>query len=283
MEIKVTSARALKRAFKILISGVSGSGKTYSSLQMAKAFGSKKILLIDSENSASLYSYLVKFDVVEMRHDSFKDNALVFVYEVIKFAEQNGYDCIIIDGLSFVWNRELEMVEEIQSSGKTNSFTAWNQVRKLEGKLFQAIIKSPVNIIATARRKMGYSITVGERGSVPKKTGLEIVQKDGIEHEFDLSIHSSDGGVLTVEKSRFSSIANDKVFNRDVEEFVKDLKNFTFEEFVANETVLNQINLSATADNLTAIWKTLPISERDNYLPYFQTKKAALIKNISNI
>ena len=57
-----------------------------------------------------------------MRHDSFKDNALVFVYEVIKFAEQNGYDCIIIDGLSFVWNRELEMVEEIQSSGKTNSF-----------------------------------------------------------------------------------------------------------------------------------------------------------------
>ena len=47
---------------------------------------------------------------------------------------------------------------------------------------------------------MGYSITVGERGSVPKKTGLEIVQKDGIEHEFDLSIHSSDSGVLTVEK-----------------------------------------------------------------------------------
>ena len=45
MEIKVTSARALKRAFKILISGVSGSGKTYSSLQMAKAFGSKKFFL----------------------------------------------------------------------------------------------------------------------------------------------------------------------------------------------------------------------------------------------
>lgn len=279
MKIEITAAKALKRAFKILISGVSGSGKTYSSLQMAKALGSSKILLVDSENSASLYSHLVKFDIVEMRHDSFRDNVIVFLYEVIKYAEQNAYDCIIIDGLSFVWSKELEMVEELQASGRTNSFAAWNQVRKFESKLFQAIIKSPVNIIATARRKMGYSMTVSERGSIPKKTGLEIVQKDGIEHEFDLSIHSSDGGTLAIEKSRFSSIPNDKVFNKDVEELVQNLKSFTFEEFVADKTVLDQINNSLSADDLTAIWKTLPLSERDNYLPFFQTKKATLTYN----
>lgn len=66
-----------KKAFlKIAITGVSGSGKTYSALQLAQGLGGK-IAMIDTENgSGELYSSLCDYDVAPMSAPFSPENIL---------------------------------------------------------------------------------------------------------------------------------------------------------------------------------------------------------------
>jgi len=62
---RIHKATKKKSKLRIILEGASGSGKTFSALKMAKPFG--KIVLIDTEKgSASLYSDLFDFDVLEL-------------------------------------------------------------------------------------------------------------------------------------------------------------------------------------------------------------------------
>ena len=56
-------AERRKAYLKIALCGVSGSGKTYSSLLLAKGLGNK-VAMIDTENgSGEMYSHLYKYDI----------------------------------------------------------------------------------------------------------------------------------------------------------------------------------------------------------------------------
>ncbi len=66
MEIK--KAKRQQRKLKMNIQGVSGSGKTYTALMIAKTLGDR-VLLIDSEHaSASIYSDKFDFDILELEN-----------------------------------------------------------------------------------------------------------------------------------------------------------------------------------------------------------------------
>lgn len=67
-----------KKAFlKIAITGVSGSGKTYSALQLAQGLGDK-IAMIDTENgSGELYSNLCEYDVARWPHRLLRKSTLI--------------------------------------------------------------------------------------------------------------------------------------------------------------------------------------------------------------
>ena len=55
-----------KARLRLALTGPSGSGKTYGALLLANGLGGK-IALIDTEKgSASLYSHIAEFDVLEL-------------------------------------------------------------------------------------------------------------------------------------------------------------------------------------------------------------------------
>jgi len=188
--IQFNPARAERKRAKarIAMCGPAGSGKTHSSLRLASALG-QKILLIDTENHSGemeagkpgIPDYFVVS--IEPPFDPSK-----FI-DVIKAAEENDFDVIIIDSLSHAWAGSgglLDQQGKIADRG-TNSFTAWRQITPKHNSLVDCMLQSSCHIIATMRSKQEYVIEENERGKkMPKKVGLAPVQREGLEYEFTI-------------------------------------------------------------------------------------------------
>ena len=173
---------------KIAISGVSGSGKTFSALQIAKGLGGKTALLDTEYGRASLYSDFFDFDVWDEQDPAgFPPEYFV---RVIKAAEEAGYQNLIIDSISHEWSGRggcLELVDAIAKARcKGNSYIAWGEVTPRHNKLVEAILSAKINIVCTMRAKSEYVLNKDEKTgkTSPQKVGLGTVQRDGIEYEF---------------------------------------------------------------------------------------------------
>ena len=100
--MQIIKAERKQSKIKLAISGASGSGKTYSTLQLAYGLcGSwEKVCLIDSENfSASLYSNLGSFNIINLEFPFSPERYI----QAIKLAEDGGMEVIIIDSITQEW------------------------------------------------------------------------------------------------------------------------------------------------------------------------------------
>lgn len=173
-----------KRSYvKIALCGVSGSGKTYSALLMAQGLG-EKIAMIDTENgSGELYSDLCEYDVAQIVPPFTTTNYI----NAIKEAERAGYDVLIIDSLSHVWNGAGGLLEQQEQLARTkykgNSWAAWKDITPMHDKLVQTILQSKIHVIVTMRSKQDYIQTEDKK---IKKVGMAPVQREGLEYEFTI-------------------------------------------------------------------------------------------------
>lgn len=197
-------AERKKAYLKIAITGVSGSGKTYSALQLAQGLGGK-IAMIDTENgSGELYSNLCEYDVAPMAAPFTPSKYVNYIQE----AEKAGYNVLIIDSLSHAWSGQggvLEMVDKRAATSRTgNSYTAWKDITPEQNKMIEAILQSKMDIIVCMRSKQAYELVQNDKGKmVPMKIGLAPVQRDGLEYEFtvmfDISVEKH---IATASKDR---------------------------------------------------------------------------------
>ena len=175
-----TKAERKKAKLRLGLTGASGSGKTYSALQVAKGMGGK-IALIDTEHgSASLYSNNFDFDTLELEAPYTPERFI----QAIELAEQSGYDVIIIDSLTHEWTGKggcLQINDEFAKTVmKGNSYMAWSHTTPRHQALIEKLSSSKCHIIATMRSKT-------ERVQEGKKVitlGMKPEQRDGIEYEF---------------------------------------------------------------------------------------------------
>ena len=66
MSIEIRRAQRRRARLRMALVGPTGSGKTYSALQLAFGIG-QKVGVIDTENnSADLYAHLGNYDVIEL-------------------------------------------------------------------------------------------------------------------------------------------------------------------------------------------------------------------------
>jgi hypothetical protein len=208
--MKIERAQKKKQKLKIALAGASGSGKTFSALKLAFSM-CQKVCVIDTERgSASLYSdKFPEYDILELDAPYSPDRYI----EAIKAAEENGYDCIIIDSLSHEWNGQggcLDMVENVtRSSYSKNSYTAWATVTPKHQKLIQHILDSKAHMIVTMRSKTQYELTANDKGKMtPTKIGMAPTQRDGIEYEFTLVFDLDQNHNFTCSKDRTSLFVN---------------------------------------------------------------------------
>jgi hypothetical protein len=183
MSVTFKKAERKKAKLRLGLTGPSGSGKTYSALLLARQLG-KKIAVMDTENgSASLYTHLCDFDVLELQAPYTPERFI----EAIKSAEEAGYDVLIIDSITHEWSGPggcLEINENLaQAKYRGNTWSAWNETTPRHRKLLDTIISSSVHIITTLRSK---TETVQGEGKKVMKLGMKSEQRDGFEYELSV-------------------------------------------------------------------------------------------------
>jgi hypothetical protein len=173
-----------KAKLRLALTGPSGSGKTYGALQIAKGIGGK-IAVIDTEKgSASLYTHLAEFDVLELAPPFTPERFI----EAVKAAEAGGYSTLIIDSITHEWSGSggcLELVDQVaRAKFKGNSWSAWNEVTPRHREFLDALLRSPMHIIATMRSKTETAQTEENGRKKVVKLGMKAEQRDGAEYEF---------------------------------------------------------------------------------------------------
>jgi len=206
------------------IIGPAGSGKTYTALLTARNLvPDGKIAVLDTERgSASKYADIFEFDVCEL--ESFHPENYI---KTIQAAEEAGYDVLIIDSLSHAWTGKdgaLELVDKAAARERGNSFAAWRHVTPLHNAMVDAMIGARLHLIVTMRSKVEWVVEKDERGkSVPRKIGLQPVQRDGLEYEFDVVADMDLDNNFIVSKTRCPALRG-KVINLPNEEPAKTLR-----------------------------------------------------------
>lgn len=187
MENVFRKAERKQSKIRISMAGVSGSGKTYSALRLARGLASawNKVAMIDTENGrGDLYSDLGEYNIITLKAPF---NPERFI-EAIKTCEDQGMEVIIIDSISHEWEGKggcLESNDQLaEVKFKGNTWAAWSHTTPRHRKFIEAIIASPCHIITTMRSKTETIMTDSKR---VKKVGTKDIQREGFSYEMTVS------------------------------------------------------------------------------------------------
>lgn len=196
--MKLRQSERKKAKIKLALQGSSGSGKTYSSLLLAKGLTNgdlSKVAIIDTENgSADLYAHLGNYNVLSLQ-PPFTPKKYV---EAIEICEKANMEVVILDSISHCW----EYLLDYHSKLAGNSFTNWAKIKPLEKVFLNKILQSPTHIIATMRTKQDYVLQQKDGKYIPEKVGLKSISRDGTDYEFTL--------VFDVDIKHFATSSKDR-------------------------------------------------------------------------
>lgn len=166
---KIEPADRSKSKVCIALAGESGTGKTLSSIRLARGLvGDKgKIGYIDTEqHRASLYAgYYGGFDVINLEPPFSPER----YEEAVKTFKDAGYDVVVIDSMSHEWEGEggvLDMAEnQTYSSGKAMvGMDKWVKPKMAHRKMMNFIMNCGMNIIFCYRVKYNMIEEIDEKG-----------------------------------------------------------------------------------------------------------------------
>jgi len=210
-------AKRAERKLRMAVAGVSGSGKTYTSLGLASLLGNSTAVIDTERSSSEIYSTKWPFLVCNL--DSFHPQKYI---DALSEAAEAGIETVVIDSLSHAWQGKDGALDQVSKAGK--SFNAWAKVTPLQDKLMDAILKYPGHVICTMRRKVSYEQTRDERGKTTvTKTGMASIQRDGVDYEFDIFATMDGQNNMTIEKSRCPELSGE-LFAQPMEELAKIIK-----------------------------------------------------------
>lgn len=195
-----------QRKLRMALVGPSGSGKTFTALTIAEQLGGR-IAVIDTERgSASAYADNFTFDTLQLT--TFAPEKYL---EGIKEAGAAGYNVLIIDSLSHAWAGKdgiLEFVDKVTARSRaSNSFASWREATPVHNRLVDGILDAGCHVIVTMRSKTEYVQERDEKGkTVIRKVGLQPIQRDGLEYEFDIVADLDTENTLIVSKTRCAAL-----------------------------------------------------------------------------
>jgi hypothetical protein len=187
MTFEIKEAKRLGARLLIQLSGVSGSGKTYSALHLAYGLtggDSSKIIGIDTENRRmSLYADCLPnkepFRVLEF----FAPFSPARYVEAIKACCDAGAEVIVIDSVSHEWESEggCEWIAN-NSSGR---LADWKTAKREHKRFMTFMLQCPAHIIACtrAREKTDFSDTKN-----PVSLGIQPIQEKNFSFEATVSL-----------------------------------------------------------------------------------------------
>jgi hypothetical protein len=184
--MELRKATRKKAKIRLGLSAVSGAGKTYSAILIAKGLCGdlSKVAVIDTENgSADLYAHLGDFNVLPLTAPFTPERYI----EAIRSCEKAGMEVIIIDSISHEWDGKGGCLEIVESLG--GKYQDWAKVTPRHQAFLDAILHSPSHIITTVRRKQDYEMTKDSNGRIKvEKGGLREITREGFEYELTINL-----------------------------------------------------------------------------------------------
>lgn len=201
-----------KAKLRLALTGVSGAGKTLSSLYIGFGITGdwSKVALIDTEhqrgkfyaNRSDLENPTGQFLYAPMLPPYSPEKYKSMVDEGAKAVGSDGV--VIIDSFSHAWNNEggvLEIKDRIAARSGKNSYTAWGEAGKEQNSLVNEILSVNCHTIVTMRSKMAYELQENDKGKKePVKMGLAPIQRDDTEYEFDIVLDIARNHIATASK-----------------------------------------------------------------------------------
>lgn len=198
--MQLRKATRKKAKIRLGLSAVSGGGKTYSALLVAKGICGdwSKVAIIDSENnSADLYAHLGDFNVLPISAPFSPEKYI----EAIQTCEKAGMEVIIIDSITHEWDGKGGCLEIVESLG--GKYQDWAKVTPRHQAFIDAILQSSCHIITTVRRKQDYEMTKDNSGKVKvEKGGLREITREGFEYELTINLELDIRHNATASKDR---------------------------------------------------------------------------------
>ena len=153
---------------KCLITGPSGSGKSYSALRVAKGIAEEcksDIAYVGTEGSRDLYySDEFDYDLLQIEEPYTPEKYIAAIEEAVRA----GYKVLIIDSITHEW---LEL-NRIHDKMPGNSFQNWGRLKPRHAAFTEKILLSPIHVISTARGKDQWILEEVNGKQVPRKVGL---------------------------------------------------------------------------------------------------------------
>lgn len=262
-----------KAKIRLGLSAVSGGGKTYSSILIAKGLANgdlSKVAIIDTENgSADLYSHLGDYNVLTLEAPYSPERYI----QAIKECEAAEMDVIIIDSITHEWDGKGGILE-ISNSMSGNSYTNWAKLTPRHQAFIDAILQSKCHVITTVRRKQDYELMDRDGKKVPVKVGLKEVTREGFEYELTLNLELDVKHQASASKDRTGLFINKPEFTPNEETGALLLK--WCEEGVDFETSEQMLDKATSLEELKSVFLGLSKPEQKRVAEYTENIKAKL-------
>jgi hypothetical protein len=191
MTFEIKTAERQGARLLIQLSGVSGSGKTYTALQLAYGLANNdasKIVLIDTENRrGSLYANALPqpFRVIDF-YAPFSPERYI---AAIDAACKAGAEVIVIDSVTHEW--ESEGGCEWIATNTSGRIADWKTAKREHKRFMTHMLQSPAHVIACtrAREKVDFSDPKN-----PRPLGIQPIQEKNFSFEATVSLMMHDQG-----------------------------------------------------------------------------------------
>jgi hypothetical protein len=183
--MQLRKATRKKAKIRLGLSAISGGGKTYSAILIAKGLCGdlSKVAIIDTENgSADLYAHLGDYNVLSLAPQFSPERYI----EAIRTCEKDGMEVIIIDSISQEWDGKGGCLEIVESLG--GKYQDWAKVTPRHQAFLESILHSPSHIITTVRRKQDYEMIKDGNKVKIEKAGLREITREGFEYELTINL-----------------------------------------------------------------------------------------------
>lgn len=265
-QLQLKKATRKKVKLRLNLSAPSGAGKTYGALLLAKGLvGSwDKIAVIDTENgSASLYEHLGDFNVIDLAPPFSPERYI----DAIDACVSAGMEVIIIDSSSHEWSGPggcLEINEKLaQARYRGNTWSAWNETTPRHDAFVQKVLHCDAHIITCTRSKM--ETIMGDDKKI-KKVGMKDIQRDGWEYELTVSLSIDRDTHMTVASKDRTELFEGKEPFKITEQTGLMIKDWCDKGIVPEKPkevdYISLLDDCKTKEELTEVWKSLPVSVR---------------------
>ncbi len=267
----------------IALSGMSGEGKTYSALKLARgiAGANGKVGVIDTENGRSkIYANDIEggFLVAPFEPPYSSEKFIAAINE----AEKAGIDVLVIDSISHEWEGIGGVVDKADNATKIDekgqtvsdySLNKWKAPKRVHQSLIDKLLSAKMHIVVTLRAKYK---TTQARCPKTRKTIITTsdealpIQDKGFIYDTSLHLYMTDQGRYELKKTLHQDLIklfDGKPLNYHHGQALADFASGGVDPDVRHQEIITQAKESASQgmETLQEFWKSLSSSEKKKY------------------